>query len=74
MWSHGQIQDSTYQMLKTACSVAEIKRQSRTEKLSDACDKVNRLLSMEVTVNLLFLLENTIIYISTIFVHSGGIF
>ncbi|RHN78458.1 putative carboxypeptidase D [Medicago truncatula] len=47
LWSHGQIQDSTYQMLKTVCSVAEIRRQSRTGKLSNACDKVNRLLSME---------------------------
>ncbi|CAJ2634918.1 unnamed protein product [Trifolium pratense] len=47
-WSHGQIKDSTFQMLKTVCNYSTIRRQGRSGKLSPNCSEVNQKLSMEV--------------------------
>ncbi|WJX88177.1 hypothetical protein P8452_70289 [Trifolium repens] len=47
-WSHGQIKDSTFQMLKTVCNYSTIRRQGRSGKLSTDCSEVNRQLSIEV--------------------------
>jgi len=49
LWSHGQISESTYQMLKNICSFAEIKRQIRSGNLSTGCQETSQLLSTEVS-------------------------
>ncbi|XP_045788996.1 serine carboxypeptidase-like 45 isoform X2 [Trifolium pratense] len=49
LWSHGQISKSTFEMLKSVCSYAEIQRQSINFTLSTACAKVNLLVQTEVT-------------------------
>ncbi|KAK2355239.1 serine carboxypeptidase [Trifolium repens] len=36
-WFHGQIKDSTFQMLKTICNYSTIRRQGRSGKLSTDC-------------------------------------
>lgn len=49
LWSHGQISDSTYEMLKNVCTFAQIKREIRAGTLTQGCLETNRLLSIEVS-------------------------
>ncbi|KEH16886.1 serine carboxypeptidase-like protein, partial [Medicago truncatula] len=49
LWSHGQISESTYQMLKNICSFAEIKRQIRGGNLSTGCQETSQILSTKIS-------------------------
>lgn len=49
-WSHGLISDSTYEIFTKSCNYSQIRRQYQSGTLSSICARVNRLVSMEVSI------------------------
>jgi hypothetical protein len=50
LWSHGLISDSAYESFTKICNYSQIRREYQSGTFSIVCSRVNRLVSMEVSI------------------------
>lgn len=49
LWSHGVISESTFQLLNSVCSISQMIREAINRNISDACLRINNLVSQEIS-------------------------